>query len=170
MTASTNPPFAASKAGFSASKYLTFTLGGESYGIAVAKVREIIRPLNITFVPQMPDFIKGVVNLRGKVIPIMDLRLRFQLPEAQETERTCVIVVQGDLSTLMGLVVDGMEEVMSIPVADIVPTPDFNASLEAACISGVALVKGGVKTLLDIDRLLKGDVAALSHKLAGACP
>jgi purine-binding chemotaxis protein CheW len=152
-----------------AGKYLTFTLGRESYGIAVIKVREIIRPINITAVPQMPVFIKGVINLRGKVIPIVDLRLKFELPEAKDTERTCIVVVQVILSTgtkaLMGLVVDGVEEVTNIAAADIEPTPDFGSCLDTAYILGMAKIKGAVKTLLDIDKLLNAETVTpiLNH-------
>jgi len=144
-----------------AGKYLTFTLGSESYGIAVIKVREIIRPITITAVPQMPVFIKGVINLRGKVIPIVDLRLKFELPEAKNTERTCIVVVQVILSTgtkaQMGLVVDGVEEVANIAAIDIEPTPDFGSCLDTTYILGMAKLKGAVKTLLDIDKLLNAE-------------
>ncbi len=164
MTTSTILPTATGKAGAAAGKYLTLTLGGESYGIAVTKVREIIRPMKITLVPQMPNFVKGVINLRGKVIPIVDLRLRFQMPEVPATERTCIVVVQVMLGNgteaLMGLVVDGVEEVANIPAADMEPTPDFGTCLDAAYIIGMAKVKGAVKTLLDIDRLLKEETGA----------
>jgi purine-binding chemotaxis protein CheW len=141
-----------------AGKYLTFALGKESYGIAVLKVREIIRLTDITPVPQMPNYVKGVINLRGKVIPIVDLRLKFQLEEATATERTCIIVVQAAMRSgthaLMGVIVDGVEEVASIAPADVEPTPDFGTSLDTTYIVGMAKVKGGVKTLLDIDRVI----------------
>jgi purine-binding chemotaxis protein CheW len=146
-----------------AGKYLTFILGSESYGIAVIKVREIIRPINITLVPQMPVFVKGVINLRGKMIPIVDLRLKFELAEAKDTERMCIVVVQvvlrAGVEALMGLVVDGVEEVANIAAADIEPTPDFGASLDTAYILGMAKLKGSVKTLLDIDKLLQAEAA-----------
>lgn len=144
-------------------KYLTFVLGHESYGIAVMKVREIIRLVEITPVPQMPDYIRGVVNLRGKIIPIVDLRLKFELPEAPSTERACIIVVQVVLTAgqpaLMGVIVDGVEEVSNIMATEIEPTPDFGASLDTACIIGMAKSKTSVKTLLDIDKLLSSDAA-----------
>ena len=112
-----------------AGKFLTFSLQPESYGIDVLKVREIIRLTNITTVPQMPDYIKGVINLRGKIIPVMDLRLRFGFASAKNTELTCIIVVQVKLSdgknTQMGLIVDGVEEVVNLAPADIEETPDF---------------------------------------------
>ena len=110
-------------------KYLTFTLQTESYGIDVLKVREIIRLTTITPVPQMPAYIRGVINLRGKIIPVMDLRVRFEFASATSTEQTCIIVVKVKLSDdrviQMGLVVDGVEEVLNIAAADIEKTPDF---------------------------------------------
>lgn len=157
MTTALAPEAASSKAG----KYLTFTLGHESYGIAVLKVREIIRLTDITPVPQMPAYVKGVLNLRGKVIPIVDLRLKFRLASPQDTERTCIIVVQVALragaSALMGVIVDGVEEVAHITAADVEPTPDFGATLDTAYILGMAKLKGAVKSLLDIDRLLQAE-------------
>ncbi|HAM72012.1 MAG TPA: chemotaxis protein CheW [Verrucomicrobiales bacterium] len=148
-------------------KYLTFTLGSESYGIAVLKVREIIRVPDITAVPQMPVYVKGVINLRGKVIPVADLRVKFQLANVQDTERTCIVVVQVKLASgaqpLVGLIVDSVEEVANIPPADIEPTPDFGTELETDYILGMAKVKGMVKTLLDIDKVVAAEtLAALS--------
>src|SRR6266545_6005516 len=106
-----------------AGKYLTFRLGDESYGIAVLKIREIIRLTLITVVPQMPDYIKGVINLRGKVIPVVDLRTKFGLAAAESNERTCIVVVQVELASgtkpFMGLIVDGVEEVAFIAAQDI---------------------------------------------------
>ena len=141
-----------------AGKYLTFTLHQESYGIDVLKVREIIRLTTITAVPQMPAYVRGVINLRGKIIPVMDLRLRFGFPDAQSTDQTCIIVVQVKLpdgkSTQMGLVVDGVEEVTNIAAADIEETPDFGAQIATDYIVGMAKLKGAVKTLLDIDSVV----------------
>src|SRR5450759_1149400 len=116
-----------------AGKYLTFTLGHESYGIEVLKVREIIRQTNITAVPQMPAHVRGVINLRGKIIPVIDLRLKFGFAEAASTEQPCIIVVQVKLpdgkASQMGLVVDGVEEVANIAGADIEETPDFGGQI-----------------------------------------
>ena len=138
-----------------AGKYLTFTLQGESYGIDVLKVREIIRVTTITAVPQMPAYVRGVINLRGKIIPVMDLRLRFGFADTAGTDQTCIIVVQVKLAdgkaTQMGLVVDGVEEVLNIAATDIEATPDFGGDIVTDYIVGMAKVKGGVKTLLDID-------------------
>jgi purine-binding chemotaxis protein CheW len=141
-----------------AGKHLTFVLGRECYGVPVLKVREIIRLCDITPVPQMPDYIKGVLNLRGKIIPVADLRLKFRLASSAYTDLTCIVVVQVALadktSTLMGLIVDAVEEVVNLSASDIEPTPDFGADLEADYILGMAKIKGQVKTLLDIDRVV----------------
>ena len=146
-----------------AGKYLTFTLGHESYGIDVLKVREIIRQTNITAVPQMPAHVRGVINLRGKIIPVIDLRLKFGFAEAASTEQTCIIVVQVKLpdgkASQMGLVVDGVEEVANIAGADIEETPDFGGQICTDYILGMAKVKNAVKALLDIDGVV--DAGAL---------
>ena len=137
-------------------KFLTFSLGKESYGLGILQVREIIRLPEITKVPCMPSYLRGVINLRGKVVPVADLRAKFGLSSASQSERTCVIVVElaAGAKTLMGLVVDAVEEVSNINAADIEPTPDFGASLNTNYILGIAKVKGGVKTLLDIDKVI----------------
>lgn len=144
-----------------AGKYLTFKLQNESYGIAVLKIREIIQMQSITLVPQMPAFIKGVINLRGKIIPVIDLRIKFGLDQVADTERTCIIVVQvnlaGRAALQMGLIVDAVEEVTNLAAADIEGTPDFGAKLDTEYIMGMAKVKGVVKTLLDIDRIVGAD-------------
>jgi purine-binding chemotaxis protein CheW len=144
-----------------AGKYLTFMLGQESYGIDVLKVREIIRQTNITVVPQMPAHVRGVINLRGKIIPVMDLRLKFGFAEAASTEQACIIVVQVKLpdgkAAPMGLVVDGVEEVANIAAADIEETPDFGGQICTDYIVGMAKVKGAVKALLDIDGVVGAD-------------
>jgi purine-binding chemotaxis protein CheW len=140
-----------------AGKYLTVVVGTEAFGIAVLKVREIIRLQNITAVPQVPPFVKGVINLRGRVIPIIDLRLKFGLA-AELAERTCIVVVQvgvdGETTISMGLIVDSVEEVVNLTADEIEPTPDFGISIDTAFIRGMAKVKGKVKTLLDIDRVV----------------
>jgi purine-binding chemotaxis protein CheW len=142
-------------------KYLTFNLQSESYGIDVLKVREIIRLTIITSVPQMPSHIRGVINLRGKIIPVMDLRIRFEFANAANNEQTCIIVVQVKLpdgkATQMGLVVDGVEEVINIADGDIEETPSFGGQICTDYIIGIAKVKGLVKTLLDIDGIVGAD-------------
>ena len=138
-------------------KYLTVVLDREAYGIAVLKVREIIRMQKITPVPQMPEFVKGVINLRGHVIPVVDLRVKFGL-KAEFAERTCIVVVQVVLpagqKVQMGLIVDSVEEVANLTAQDIEQTPEFGTKLNTECILGMAKVKGQVKTLLDIDRVV----------------
>jgi len=145
-----------------AGKYLTFRLHNESYGIAVLQVREIMQLPPITIMPRMPEHIRGVINLRGKIIPVIDLRLRFDMRGQPDGDQTCVIVVQVGLSTQkprqIGLVVDAVEEVTNISAQDIEQTPDFGASLETAYILGMAKVKGVVKTLLNINEVLAGEM------------
>jgi len=140
-----------------AGKYLTVVLENEAYGLNVLKIREIIRLQKITPVPQMPPFVKGVINLRGRVIPIVDLRVKFGL-KAEITERTCIIVVQVKLPSeqlvQMGLIVDSVEEVVNLAVSEIEPTPDFGAKIDTTYLLGMAKIKGQVKTLLDIDRVV----------------
>jgi purine-binding chemotaxis protein CheW len=138
-------------------KYLTFQLANEEFGIRVLKVREIMGLQEITAVPQTPAHIKGVINLRGKVIPVIDLRLKFDLPGAEYTQRTCIIVtqVQGESGALlMGIVVDGVSEVLNLTGAEIEDTPDFGEDVAGGYLLGMAKVKGKVKILLDIDRVL----------------
>ena len=150
-------------------KYLTFTLAEEEYGIGILKIKEIIGMLPITSVPQTPDFVKGVINLRGKVIPVMDLRLRFGMPAIDYTERTCIIVVEiaGNSGTvLIGIVVDAVSEVLNIKGDDIEKTPTFGSKLNTDYILGMAKMEGGVKILLDIDRVLSNDELSLLSEAA----
>ena len=153
-------------------KYLNFNLQVESYGIDVLKVREIIRLTTITAVPQMPRHIRGVINLRGKIIPVMDLRVRFDFASATNTEQTCIIVVQVKLPdgkvTQMGLVVDGVEEVINIAENDIEETPNFGGQICTDYIIGIAKVKGQVKTLLDIDGIVGADTLKSLRALVAA--
>jgi purine-binding chemotaxis protein CheW len=138
-------------------KYLTFSLGDEEYGIGILKVKEIIGMMRITPVPQAPDFIKGVVNLRGKVIPVLDLRLRFGMNESGYTERTCIVVVEIDNAQAklhIGVVVDSVSEVLNIKASDIEDAPSFGTTLSSDCILGMAKTGGKVKILLDIARVL----------------
>ncbi len=143
-----------------AGKYLTVNLDEEAYGLAVLKVREIIRMQKITPIPQMPDYVRGVLNLRGRVIPVVDLRVKFGL-KAEFAERTCIVVVQVKLpstqSVQMGLIVDSVEEVVNLNAQDIEPTPDFGTRIDTSYLLGMAKVKGQVKTLLDIDRVVGSD-------------
>lgn len=140
-----------------AGKYLTFQLAQEEFGIRVLKVREIMGLQDITAVPQTPSHVKGVINLRGKVVPVIDLRLKFGLEAADYTQRTCIIVtqVQGEASSvMMGIVVDGVSEVLNLSGTEIEDTPDFGDSAGTQYLLGMAKVKGKVKILLDIDKVL----------------
>jgi purine-binding chemotaxis protein CheW len=140
-----------------AGKYLTVVVAQEAFGIAVLHVREIIRLQKITPVPQTPEFVKGVINLRGRVIPIVDLRIKFGLP-AEIADRTCIVVVHvgqpGNPPLPMGLIVDSVEEVVTLAPDQIEPTPDFGVSIDTEYILGMAKVGAKVKTLLDIDRVV----------------
>jgi len=141
-------------------KYLTFSLAGEEYGISILKVKEIIGMMAITTVPQTPPYVKGVINLRGKVIPVVDLRCKFGMDSMEYTERTCIIVVEiaGSAKMIpMGIVVDSVSEVLNIKSGDIEETPSFGSRLDTDYILGMAKVGGGVKILLDIDRVMNAD-------------
>jgi purine-binding chemotaxis protein CheW len=145
-------------------KYLTFSLAGEEYGIGILKIKEIIGMMPITPVPQTPEFFKGVVNLRGKVIPVIDLRLKFGMEAADFTERTCIIVVEIDAASgtvMTGTVVDSVSEVLNIRGEDIEDTPAFGTNLNTDYILGMAKTEGGVKILLDIDRVLSDEEIAV---------
>ncbi|MFO7910722.1 MAG: chemotaxis protein CheW [Desulfotignum sp.] len=138
-------------------KYLTFTLADEEYGIGILKVKEIIGMMAITSVPRTPDFVKGVINLRGKVIPVIDLRLKFGMPSIDYTDRTCIIVVEidaDDMTIQIGIVVDAVSEVLNIKEEEIENAPSFGTSLNTDYILGMAKIDKGVKILLDIDRVL----------------
>lgn len=148
-------------------KYLTYSLGKEEYGIGILKVREIIGMMPITGVPRTPGFIKGVINLRGKVIPVVDLRLKFGMGAVDYTERTCIVVVEiaNAAGTIpMGIVVDSVSEVLNIRRSEIEETPTFGANLSVDYILGMAKIGGGVKILLDIDKVLGGaEISALEQ-------
>ena len=147
-----------------AGKYLTFALADEEYGLPVLKVREIIKMMDITEVPQVPVHVKGVLNLRGKVIPVIDLRARFGFAGQADTERTCVIVVEVTTEagkTLSGIVVDAVSDVLNIPEGDIEETPNFGGRVDAACIRAMAKVKERVIILLDLDAVL-GSLGAVA--------
>ncbi len=141
-------------------KYLTFTLEDETYGIGILKVKEIIGMMPITSVPQTPEFVKGVINLRGKVIPILDLRLKFTMEPVPYSERTCIIVVEiesNESTVLIGVVVDAVSEVLNIREEEIEPTPKFGTRLNTEHILGMAKMEGGVKILLNIDQVLSAE-------------
>jgi purine-binding chemotaxis protein CheW len=141
-------------------KYLTFMLGREEYGLPVLRVREIIKVMDITHVPQVAAHVLGVINLRGRVIPVIDLRLKFGLPPQEHTERTCIIVAEVDLgqaTVMMGVVVDSVSEVMNVSASEIDETPDFGGQTTNDYLLGLAKVKGTVKILLDLNRVLGSD-------------
>jgi purine-binding chemotaxis protein CheW len=159
----TKPPFTRSTDAL-AGKYLTFQIADEEYGLPVLKVREIIKIMDITAVPQVPAHVRGVVNLRGKVIPVVDLRMKFGFPQRDYDDRTCIIVVE--ISTLtsrmmMGVIIDAVSEVLNISAEEIEETPDFGARVNADYIKAMAKVKGRVKMLVDLDRVLSGDHAGV---------
>jgi len=146
-----------------AGKYLTFGLAEEEYGLEILKVREIIGMMDITAVPRTPDFIKGVINLRGKVIPVIELRLKFGFETVKQTDETCVIVV--DVNGMeMGIMVDRVSEVLDIAEADIEDAPSFGANVDTEFILGMGKAEGKVTILLDIAKVLNStDAAALSQ-------
>lgn len=139
-----------------AGKYLTFHLAGEEYGLEILRVREIIGLMEITAIPRTPSHIKGVINLRGKVIPVIDLRLKFEMPQAERTEQTCIIVVDvGDVE--MGIIVDKVSEVLDIAAEQIEDPPSFGACVDTQFILGMGKASSKVTILLDISRVLTGE-------------
>lgn len=141
-------------------KYLTFALAHEEYGLGILKVREIIGYVDVTAVPQTPHYVKGVINLRGQVIPVIDLRAKFGMETAEVTEQTCIIVVEiagGSRTFNTGIIVDHVQEVLDIPGPDIEEAPQFGAAVNTDFILGMGKVGDSVKILLDIDRVLAGD-------------
>ena len=150
-----------------AGKYLTFALANEEYGLEILKVREIFGYMDITAVPQTPAYVKGVINLRGQVIPVIDLRAKFGMETTDVTEETCIIVVeitQGDQKYSTGIVVDHVQEVLDIAGEDIEESPQFDSSVNTEFILGMGKIGDTVKILLDIDKVLNSDDLA---KFAG---
>lgn len=140
-----------------AGKYLTFKLADEEYGLPIMKVQEIIALMPVTKVPQVPDFVRGIINLRGKIHPTIELRLKFGIDAIEDTERTCIIVVEVESAkgkVNMGIIVDEVAEVLDIPSSEIDITPEFGTSINTEFILGLGVVKGEVKMLLDIDKIL----------------
>jgi len=143
-----------------AGKYLTFTLAEEDYGISIKKIREIIGMMPVTKVPRVDAFVKGVINLRGKVIPVIDLRLRFGMEEIEPTDRTCIVIVEVVASqgtVQMGIIVDSVSEVMNIQEDDVESPPDLSAGDRTRYILGMAKMEESVKILIDIDKVLSED-------------
>jgi purine-binding chemotaxis protein CheW len=145
-------------------KFLTFILGSEVYGIEILKVREIIGLMDITTVPQTPDYMKGVINLRGKVIPVIDLRLKFSMPEEDHTQETCVIVVEVN-NTSIGIIVDSVSEVLDIKGGEIEDSPSFGQGIDTSFIMGLGKVKEKIVILLDIESVLSAEELEMAEQL-----
>jgi purine-binding chemotaxis protein CheW len=138
-------------------KYLTFALAREEYGIEILKVREIIGMMDITSVPRTPACVRGVINLRGQVIPVVDLRTKFAMPVVEKTDETCIIVVEiqyTDRKVCMGVIVDRVSEVLDVASDSVEDPPAFGSAVDTAFILGLGKVGSTVKILLDIDRVL----------------
>lgn len=138
-------------------KYLTFRLAAEEYGIEILKVQEIIGMMSITKVPRLPEFIRGILNLRGKLVPVIEMRSRFQMERVEDNNRTCIIVVQvnGSKSALtMGILVDSVNEVVTMQQDQLEPTPQLGQGLDIEFMLGMAKIGSRVVLLLDIDRVL----------------
>jgi purine-binding chemotaxis protein CheW len=147
-----------------AGKYLTFVLAGEVYGLEILKVREIIGMMDITAIPRTPGFVKGVINLRGKIIPVVDLRLKFGMEAGTRTEETCIIVV--DVTGIeMGIVVDEVSEVLNIASSEIEDAPSFGLGVGTDFILGIGKAGGKVTILLDISKVLTGEEVLSLHSL-----
>lgn len=137
-------------------QYLTFQVNDETYGLDILAVREIINLTEITRVPQTADFVEGLINLRGKVVPVVDLRTRFGLPRAAYTDQTCIIIVE--VNSMMGIIVDRVHEVYDVPATDIAPPPQLDhGDLDTAFIMGMAKVADQIHILIDIEQVLSGE-------------
>jgi purine-binding chemotaxis protein CheW len=149
-------------------KFLSFRIGREEFGVEILRVREIIGVIDVTPLPQTPAYVKGVINLRGKIIPVIELRTKLGLEPKAYTEETCIIVVEvsdgGDERFHMGVIVDSVSEVMDIPRESIEPAPRFGGSLNTSYILGMGKVKQQVLILLDIDRVMThADLTSLAE-------
>jgi len=173
---STNSPAAALHE--EQAQYLTFTLGGEMFAIGILGIKEIIEYGNLTSVPMMPAFVRGVINLRGAVVPVVDLSARFGRATAEVTRRSCIVIIEAEAEAEaaaqdVGLMVDAVSAVLEIPASEIEPAPSFGARIRADFISGMAKVNGKFVIVLNVDRVLSVDeMAALSAVEAqeGAAP
>jgi purine-binding chemotaxis protein CheW len=138
-------------------KYLTFQLGGEIYGLEILKVQEIIGMMPVTHVPRVPEYMRGVINLRGRVIPVIELRRKFGLEPVEDTARTCIVVVQvshGNDAVTMSLLVDEVREVVDVAAAQVEPPPSFGSALDTSFIMGMGKIADRVVMLLDVDKVL----------------
>ncbi len=147
-------------------KYLTFVMSSEEYGIEILKVREIIGMMDITSVPQTPDYMKGVINLRGKVIPIIDLRVKFSMTEQEHTQETCTIVVEVN-DSLIGIIVDTVSEVVDVGDEEIEEAPHLGQEIDTNFIMGMGKLKEKLIILLDIDKVLSAEELEIAEELAG---
>ena len=149
-------------------KFLTFSLANEEYGINIMKIKEIIGMMPVTVLPQTPEYVRGVINLRGKVIPIIDLRCKFNLEQIEPTERTCIIVIEAEddehMQTLVGLIIDGVSEVITLKGDEVEPAPNMQTDLHEQLILGLAKCENGVKILLDIDKVINHEELAEAGK------
>lgn len=149
-------------------KYLAFSLAGEEYCVEILKVKEIIAMMKVTKVPKTPVFVKGVINLRGKIIPIIDLRLKFNLESEDYHSRTTIIIIEverDDQNIPMGIVVDGVSEVINIKADQVEKSPTFGAEIDDQFILGMAKIKDSVKILLDINKILTTDELTTLSKI-----
>ena len=143
-------------------KFLTFALASEEYGITIMRIKEIIGMMPLTVLPQTPEYVKGVINLRDKVIPIIDLRCKFNLEQVESTERTCIIVIEtkteNHVQTLVGLIVDAVSEVVSFKEDEVEPASTMQTQVHEQLILGLAKCESGVKILLNIDKVINHNV------------
>ena len=153
-----------------AGKYLTFKLDAEEFGLQILKVQEIIKMMEITRVPRTPLFVRGVINLRGKVIPVVDLRLKFEMETRATTDKTCVIVLtvrRGAGPVVMGIIVDEVSEVLDVGGGSIEPPPEFGVAVDTSFILGMGKIGGRVVSLLDVDKVLTGEEIAATDGAVG---
>ncbi len=156
---------AATKKEITEGKFLTFICGDEVYGIEILRVREIIKLMDITTVPQTPDYMKGVINLRGKVIPVIDLRLKFSMPEEEHTKETCIIVTEVN-KTSIGIIVDSVSEVLDIKSEEIEDAPHLGQDIDTNFILGLGKTKERIVILLDIEQVLSSEELETVGQLA----
>ena len=147
-------------------RFLTFALGEEEFGIEISYVTEIIGMQPISTLPEIPEHVKGIVNLRGKIIPVIDMRLRFKKPEIDYTDRTCIVIIDTGVFSA-GLIVDSVAEVMSIGDEQIVPPPNYRTGIHNQYLKGIANVDGHVKLLLDCEKLFMEEEQQLMAELEG---
>lgn len=152
-------------------QYLTFLIGGEMFAISILGIKEIIEYGHLTTVPMMPDFIRGVINLRGAVVPVVDMSARFGRAASEVTRRSCIVIIEvesNDEKQDVGVVVDSVSEVLEIPVAEIEPAPSFGARIRADFISGMGKVNGQFVIILNANRVLSVDEMAMLSGVGGA--